>query len=266
VERISAADSFDLATRETIELVFPADRAAQHGLVIGSRQALLGTYVFYQALAYLGADAGHWLATVERNGNIAREHIDHVADVLGGIEVSVQTAPGVWNRVGEVRETGPLATDIRLVPLPRVVTDSVRLRLILTQGLWRIDVLALAELGDTVTPSRFEAQGVLREGREDHHARRMLLDPDSALTTLPGDEYTIVFDLPGDDGSYELFLESRGYYLEWLRQEWLRDQDPQRAALLFLNPAEALRAMAAEYKRRESQLEAAFWNSRYVRH
>ena len=85
-----------------------------------------------------------------------------------------------------------------------------------------------------------------------------------SLTTLPGDTYTYTFRVPGG-AAHELFLDSRGYYLEWMRDEWLRDENPLRAAQLILNPDQLLRDMAPEFKRQESRMESLFWGSRYAR-
>ena len=38
-----------------------------------------------------------------------------------------------------------------------------------------------------------------------------------------------------------------------------------RAAMLFTNPARAMRELAPAFKRQEASMETAFWNSRYVR-
>ena len=75
-----------------------------------------------------------------------------------------------------------------------------------------------------------------------------MLDSSNALTTFPGDEYTFVYDLPQDFGNYELFLESRGYYLEWMRQEWLREENQDLAAMMFADPQSPLRLLAPQFK------------------
>jgi hypothetical protein len=62
-----------------------------------------------------------------------------------------------------------------------------------------------------------------------------------------------------------VFLESRGYYLEWMRREWIEEQNARAARQLLLDPAAMLRALAPAYKRQEGTMENAFWNSRYVR-
>jgi hypothetical protein len=72
--------------------------------------------------------------------------------------------------------------------------------------------------------------------------------------------------LPTHPDWYELFLEARGYYLEWLRQEWLPEADPVRAARLAFDPAGMLRELAPQFKAVEPSLEHLFWISRYVHH
>jgi hypothetical protein len=168
--------------------------------------------------------------------------------------------------VGQTQETGPLATDVRVVPLPRLAPGATRLRLRLARGHWRIDYVALARLTARVSPLRLDPVEVRRGDTVDAQALALLTDSSRALVTLPGDEYTLAYRLPNDFARYELFLESRGYYLEWMRQEWMAEENPVRAMMMFLRPAEALRALAPEFKARESEMEAAFWRSRYVRH
>ena len=63
----------------------------------------------------------------------------------------------------------------------------------------------------------------------------------------------------------ELFLEAQGYYLEWLRREWLPEENLAAAAQFVLQPRAALRALAPAYKRQEAGMERIFWNSRYAR-
>jgi hypothetical protein len=50
-----------------------------------------------------------------------------------------------------------------------------------------------------------------------------------------------------------------------MRDEWLAEESPARLARLFMDPEEALRQMAAEFKRVEPQMEQTFWGSRYAR-
>jgi hypothetical protein len=265
VERFSTTDSLDLAARETIELEFASVPTDSGGLVIASRQTLLSTYVLYQALAYMGRSAGAWLAALQRGDARAREQAQGVARVLGGIEVQVRDGGGDWVTVGETHETGPLAIDVRVVPLPRLPAGTRQLRLRLTRGHWRIDHVAIARLTRRVDPVRLDPVAVRRGRAADANALALLRDSARTLVTLPGDEFTLVYRLPEDFARRELFLEARGYYIEWMREEWLAEENLLRAAGLFVDPARSMRTLAPEFKRREAEMEAAFWGSRYVR-
>jgi hypothetical protein len=264
-ERFTASDATDLAAREVIELEFPEIRGDTVGLVIGSRQTLLSTFLLYQTLAYMGRNASAWLAALEQNDAV-RGRANALGDVLGGIEVQAQDARGRWKTVGETRETGPLATDVRVVPLTGLRPGTTRLRLRLTRGHWRIDYLALARLDRRVEPVVLDPVRVKKGGADDPGALALLRDTTRPLVTFPGDDYTFEYELPEPFASQELFLQSRGYYLEWMRAEWLAEENPARAAAMFMNPRRAMRELAPAFKKQEAGMERAFWDSRYVRH
>lgn len=263
-ERYSSADSTDLAARESIELVFEDPPEGALGLVLVSRQTLLSTFLLYQALAWMGRDAPRRLASLERGGRGAVRAAGGIGRRLGGIEVAL-LVDDEWIVAGEPNETGPLASDAKVIALPRPRPgEPARVRLRATRGHWRIDQAALARLGSSVTTTAVDPARVLRGGLADEGARNRLIDPEDALVTRPGDAYTLIFPLPEDPERFEYFLESRGYYLEWMRAEWIEEQDPVRAARLFLDPAGILRELASEYARLEPAMERMFWDSRYV--
>lgn len=263
-ERTSLSDSLDLATRETIDLEFDPDVPGARGLVITFRQSLMSTYLLYQTLAYLGTHASSALAALAAGGDAARERVGGMGRLLGRIEVLVPDSAGGWVQAGSAGETGPLAPDTKVVPLPRTDEGPIRIRLQLTRGLWRIDYLALAQLGKPVQPVRVPPARVQRAGQEDSVAWRALVDTGKALVTLPGDAYDLIYQLPPHPEQYELFLESRGYYLEWMRTEWLAEENLALAAQILLDPARALQTLAPAFKRQEPEMERLFWNSRYV--
>ena len=266
IERSSRADSTDLAAREWIELQFDSVPPGDLGLIITSRQTLLTTFLIYQALAYMGSEAGRWLSAIEAGGPAARERAGALGRALGRIEVLVPDSATGWRLVGSAGETGPLARDTKVVPLPTPQAGTLRVRLRLTRGLWRLDYVALASLGRTVQPVRLHPMVVRRAGRDDPDALAALLDTTRALTTLPGDAYQIVYRLPPDVTRNELFLEARGYYLEWMRREWLSEENQLLAAQLLLSPERALRQLAPSFKQLEPSMDRLFWNSRYARH
>ena len=264
IERSSPADSTDLGARETIELRFERSGAGRLGVVIAARQSLMSTYLFYQALAWMGRSAGEWFAALERGDAAIRTQARAADGLIGGIEVEVLDASGAWVPAGQYAELGPIATDEQLIRLPQGGADPAQVRLHLTRGAWRINQVALAELGAKVDPVRIPPQRVLHGDADAPVALAALLGAGDPLTTVPGDAYTLVYGLPGEAEEYELFLESRGYYLEWMRREWLTEEDPGQLARLFLDPRGSLRRMAPAFKRQEATMESAFWGSRYA--
>jgi hypothetical protein len=261
-DRSSLADGSDLATREEVDLLFPAARG-RAGIAIAARQTLLSTFLFYQTMAHAGRGAGAFLAALERGGPEAGRRALGMARVLGGIDVDVAEGDGPWRAIGTFDEAGPIAGDLRVVPFEGSGMGPLRVRLRLARGHWRLDAVALADLGEPIVPMRLAPVSVERGGHRDARAEARLLDDERHLVTHPGEAYRLTFRLPPSDGPLELFLESEGFYYEWMRSEWLAEEDPRMVALALADPAEALRRLAPAYKAEEPSLERAFWASRF---
>ncbi len=262
-ERFSLADEKNLGEKETIDLEFQIEQGKKYGIVIGSRQALLPTYLLYQALAYMGNDAGYWLAEIERKHLTGKQGA--IEGLIGGIEILGAAGDGNMKLAGSITEHGPLAIDMHMIPLGELTGPVFRVQLRMTKGAWRIDYVALAELLQPVTPIRISPSIVLKEGAPDSSALSCLLDSTRTLVTFPGDSYTMIYKLPAADTGYELFLESRGYYLEWIRKEWIEEQNPYYLAQMFFDPKNALERLAPEFKAIEPSMEDCFWRSRYAK-
>lgn len=262
-ERTSLTDEHDLAARETIDLSFPRASGSQQAIVLGARQSLVTTFLLYQGLAYLGTTATSWLAAFERGDLVAREGGRKLQKLVGGIEVQLEI-DGTWTTVGEAYETGPLATDMHLVMLPPGASGE-RIRLVLPRGGWRIDSVALATITGKATPIRLAPSAIRGSISKDYNAGRTAATA-FPIVTMPGDRYELTYTLPPPKRGteYELFLDSRGYYLEWMRQEWLKEESPLDALRMFITPERMLRELAPAYKKLEPKAEELFWRSRYA--
>ncbi len=265
-ERFSLSDSLDLTAKEEIELEFDCVPHGEVGLVVGARQTLMSTYIFYQSLAYLGTQAGEFFASLERGKKDAHGFLEASEELMGGISVSVKENDNTWIPVGDIRETGPIAVDFHLIKFPGKKGGHRTVRLAMTKGYWRLDYAALVQVGSEITPTRIRPTAVYHHREEDGRALSELLDDSKLLVTYPGDEYAIHYTLPQDDQDYELFLDSQGYYLEWMRQEWLAEENLPRAYQMLNDPQRALRAMAPAFKVQEPAMESQFWRSRYANH
>ena len=262
-EWFSESDGIDLAHRETLEIEFGDLPRGEKGLVLRFRQTFLTTFLFYQALAFLGDDATATLAELERR-NVSRDAVGGgYEDIIGQIEVHVRDPrEGKWLHVGAISETGPLARNTLALELGELASAAgpLEVRLDVARGNWRFDEVAIVGLGATREALVIEPKRVV--GRLGD-VTQILLDPSRSLVTLPGDDYELEFPLPPDPASYRFFLDSRGYYLEWIREEWAVEKNPAMALLTLRMPHVALRVLAPRYKELEPRMEKIFWESKY---
>jgi hypothetical protein len=176
----------------------------------------------------------------------------------------VRQPDGSWQEIGEYYENGPIAADVQLFTFePSGSDEPITVRLRMAKGSWRLGYAALAGPLARIAPFGIDPTIVLKDGRTDALALDVLTNPDRYLFTYPGDEYRIVFQLPEGSAKYEFFLESQGYYYEWMRAEWLAEENPAMLALLLTNPDEALRRLAPAFKKVEPRMEDLFWSSKF---
>ncbi|MBP6872516.1 MAG: hypothetical protein KBC43_10960 [Bacteroidales bacterium] len=264
-ERYSTTDPENLLEKETLEITFVDPPKGEYGLIIGSRQTFLTTFLFYQGMAYAGSKVPYLMAEVERGNKKMQGYLARIWDMLGPIEIFVQNNSGKWVKTGEITEMGPIAADNRIIRLPDNSGNELKVRLRMTKGLWRIDQLGLVPTDRPVEPERLHPYMVLKDSVEDQVALAMLLDTTAYLVTEPGDAYDLFYKLPGTGNEYEFFLFTRGYYLEWMREQWLAEEDLHKLFMMCVFPRHYLKSAAHEFKIIEPGMEEMFWNSRYVK-
>ena len=252
-----------------VELVVPVPTGAEQiGLHLRMRNSLLATVLFYEmmlgdrgsrALDWLGQDLGDIGPAVEL-GQWARDNLGMRVSVLDG---------GEWRDVAHITDKGPLAWDDVAVVVPVTAGTAealVRIRLSFPADHWRIDQAATflaarsAEgraigLSTALNPDGVEQSGILSD----------LASPDEAyLVTSPGQSFEAVFRPGLDrrdmevDSERTFFLASEGYYIEWVRREWLvngRETEPFRPGPETL--AEALRRWRESRETMEDQFYAS---------
>lgn len=254
-------DPDDLAARQTIELELPHPEG-RAGIVVTARNSFVNTFLFYQVLAWMGRDVGEWMMALD-DGASAEDAWQVMRD-LQAMRIEVRGADGTWTELGVLDEMGPIATDRHLLLLPEDLPPGrVQVRIDMARGYWRIDRIALAEIGPAVEAVAISPREVRRDGARDDDALEALVGAEAYLTTYPGDEYELRFVAP--PGPHAFFLESRGYYYEWMREQWLAEENPFELARFFTDTAGALRRLAPAFKRIEDDMERVFWQSRITR-
>ena len=264
-ERFSLADSFNLNTREEVYLTFnDVKESSSLGLLLHFRQTLMTTYFIYSALSYMGDEVGDVLSRVERNHAMIKKLHNGIKEQLGDVDVYIWNPSGKrWVKQSGFYEVGPIAVNKQMMPLPNWAKGPhVRVKLILNKGLWRLDYAALTEIKQRVDPPSYSPSVVFNKGLPDTAARAALLSPDRHLVTMPGNEYKLLYDLPPYKGDYEIFLYSKGYYLEWIRPNWIAEKNFGLLHQMIQSPKQYLKTETGNYKRYEKAMEETFWNSR----
>ena len=185
-------------------------------------------------------------------------------DLLGGIEVWSANENGHWTKITEINEQGPIAEDTHLVLLPKENGKKIYVKIRMSKGLWRINYLGLATILEKSEIISLKPVMVWQDGVENKQALERLLSENDYLVTYPRDVYRIQYSIPSRR-QFEYFVESEGYYIEWMREEWLPSQDLKAANRIFRNPHRYLKSMSPVYKVQEPEMERVFWNSRYTK-
>lgn len=264
IERFSLADSENLKSREEIYLDFDRlETDDQAGLVLGFRQTLMTTYFIYSAMGYMGDEVTDILAKMEMAGNTREKLKNGIQKELGAIEVHLwNELEGRWELHGSLYETGPISINYQIVPLIGAQGNSrLKVKLVMNKGLWRLDYAALTGIQKKVDPIEVKPSSVAKNDKVKRSYLNVVAEGDDHLISLPGERYRFDFDL-GETSDYELFLYSKGYYLEWMRKSWIKDKDLLKLRQMIEDPVDYLEDETEAYKEYEVTMEQEFWNSK----
>lgn len=263
-ERFSLADESNLSSREEVFVNFSnVQNPNDLGLIISFRQTLMTTYLFYSSMGYMGDNVSDVFSILETDSKM-RNKFDATTKELGNIDVYLwNEKKGQWEWQDKIYETGPIAINRQFLPLKTHGTGSdIKLKLVMNKGLWRIDYLSLTNIRKKVNPLEISPVSILNKGKSDPAALASIRKENEYLISMPGSEYTFNFTLPDKNSDYELFLYSKGYYLEWMREHWIKDKDLLKLRQMVYHPKDYLKVEAKAYKRYENEMEQEFWNSK----
>ena len=221
--RLANVGLHDLHDSLDFEFTLPKD-SGELALVLHMRNSMLNTVLLYDvmlkgqsfaALDWMGHDLNHL-------GNRAELGLWYRKNM--GMTVSVWR-DGEFHKVGRIGDQGPIAWSERAFVLDAPQGDSVKVRLTFVADNWRIDQVALAfdaQLGEVRTIPVAKAKS-MAEHRPD--IPEYLAQSDKTyLITRPGESVQLGFDVGESKQSRTFFLASEGYYMEWMRSEWLAEE------------------------------------------
>lgn len=265
-EYFSKSDSFDLGRKEEMMLHFSRDAALhQPGLVITFRQTLVTTFLFYSALGFMGNEAGDILTDLELHPE-QRVKVNQLQTRPGSITAyGWDNLKQQWIFISSVFEAGPIARNTFILPIPNIHSSAdLKIKLVMAKGYWRIDHVALGEITEQRDATELLPQAVIKNGVPDEEDQELLAADDQQRScSLPGTVLELKYLLP-DSGDYALFVESKGYYLEWMRPTWWKEKNLLKLKRMVEGDAKTWRDLALEYKQLEPQMEATFWGSKVM--
>ena len=208
-----------------IDLEFEMPTAGREAaLVLRLRNSLLNTVFFIHMLKGQGFRALDWMSDdPKRLGE--KYQLRRWYRKRMGMRVAIWDQ-GRYRQVATIAETGPIAWTELAIPLPAANGEKLQIRLSFVADNWRIDHLALATTVRHAKARKIPiTQVTSAAGDELSQARRNLHAADAAyVITKPGEYIRLRFDV-GDapeDLKRTYFFAAEGYYIEWMRKNWLQ--------------------------------------------
>ncbi len=220
-----------------IDLEFEMPTAGHEAaLVLRLRNSLLNTAFFIDMLKGQGFRALDWMSDDPNQFGSKRKLASWYRNKMG-MRVAIWDEDQ-YRQVATINDTGPIAWSELAVPLPAVTGEKLRIRLSFVADNWRIDRLALAATARNAKANNIPvAEVVSANGIELSQAKKNLHAVDDAyFITRPSEYIRLRFDVADapQDLKRTYFLAAEGYYIEWMRKDWLKSTS---ASTLVLNDA-----------------------------
>ncbi|MBT8100478.1 MAG: hypothetical protein KJO82_12040, partial [Gammaproteobacteria bacterium] len=242
--------------RDHIDLEFDVEPGTDDvALYLRLRNSLLNTVLFYDVmLAEQGFGALDWLGRdVNQLLNTLNVGLWYRANM--GLEILVWDGEA-YQSAGHLADQGPIAWSERAILLPAVGdSKTLRVRLSYVADNWRIDQVALASGAQLVESRQVNvARANAEDGALPDVPAFLAAADEQYLITRPGESISVYFDVgQADAGMARTYLlASSGYYIEWMRPEWLR---AEAAAAFVANDDALLRAIRLYAERRDGYRE-----------
>jgi hypothetical protein len=257
---------FSRSERDWIELAVPVPRDAEElTLALRGRNTLENTVLLYDVMMRdQGMGAVEWSESLSSSLWYAWQLYRWYTS-MSGLNITVEH-DGEFVDAGRVTDTGPIAwkTIATRIPLGEH-GDTVRIRLNSLPDSWSIDWIGL-DAGDHDQPELHYVACSSAEGATAQRGPTAIAaiaeDDGSYLVTYPGEWLDLSFNLPPTTGRQRtMFLYSKGYYIEWVRPEWVRERADVRG-FDFSEPATLRTRLAELWSAKKDTFESHFFQRR----
>jgi len=223
VEKLKTGPKFDwIEIRKNIP-----NRMSSAKMVIRYRNTLLSTILLYDVvLASQGIKAVDWLAKMNRNPRYAAQ-FGAVYKLFSGIKIQILNN-GEWSNHSIISDAGPLAWKNIAAEIP-VINGEINIRLQFVPDNFMIDYVGFdiePDEENTISITKVYPSGVRDNSFNLRNEVSELIKKDDLryLITNPGDSYRFNYIIPKKENCQQsIFVESKGFYTEWLRGNWIHN-------------------------------------------
>jgi hypothetical protein len=226
----SASRMFAEKRRDWIEFTVPLPPKSSSVVVaLHVKNSLENTVLLYDVMMRnQGLNVLEWSQDVNESKWYAWR-LAHWYKEFSGMELLVQQ-DGQYIRSGKIFDTGPIAWKLVAVQLPlKTHEDTLKIRLQFLPDNWVIDWVGF-DFSGTPAPDLKKAACVDAKGNMNSSANNIIdairEDDDNYFVTYPGEFADLSFQVPNQDSlkhsERTFFVHSKGYYVEWVRPEWVR--------------------------------------------
>lgn len=226
------------------------------------RNTLMATVLFYDVmLKSQGANALQWLGSSTRNPIYAWKLSRWFRKAYG---LHVQYWNGnSFSDVATVSATGPIAWHDVAVVLPKTAGLEARIRISFLPDNWMIDWVDVGfesrspAVIQSISPDKIDDFSPA----ETNTALTNIQEKDSDyLLTYPGENHTLFFpaDPPAPGTERTCFLQSKGFYIEWLRENWFNSESVEMPSSSFEPGDSATMQTAKLWLQNRASLERLF--------
>ena len=228
----------------------------------------MSTILFYDVvLASQGLRALEWTEKINTDQRYAAQ-FNALFKSYSGIRVMTEIN-GTWTEQTVIGDIGPIAWKYTAVEIPvdGMTNGEVRVRLQFFPDNFMIDYVAF-ETNDSSSESfsvkAYQPKEIYDDaGQMRNDVLDLVADDDERfLVTSPGESYHFIYDIPPkSDLETTVFLQSKGYYTEWIRGEWLNNKETGYRFNLF-EVDKAITQLSRSWLENRDIIEKEFFKSR----
>lgn len=206
-------------------------------MLIKYRNTLLTTTLLYDVvIGSQGINALEWTKKMNNDKFYAMQ-FKSVYDLFSGISIECKINNN-WTEIGKYQDAGPINWKYSVAEIPVSSDGKIQIKLEFIPDNFMIDYIAFdtTQSKNNLTVEKLNPVLITNFRNESGNEIVNVIntDDDQYLITNPGDSYLFSFKIDkSPDKETSLFIESKGYYNEWIRGNWINNQDVNYTFNLF---------------------------------